>query len=519
MSTNFMFDFLPSFYRDFMVNENGVNVLEPLFTQYANCMGDAIYQAQQLASAPYLEKCPIVIEEYYKAIDLRQSNSLGNNRYKVESDIVGIYDLYYDGALTQLFNYNFFNYFIGHDEANNIRYIEFSQPLDPRITTLYADKVYKDKFLLRDIFGKLLNYEKTFTFKEYWDDQFLIEYEKYRNQLLGILYTSVNGQSLESISKGLSIFMGLSYAPFDGIVKSVNGLDVTIEDFKTGKEQSVRCFIFPKDTLYVGTILKKYDIIDSDQFYLYDMYSDPARFTQFIIALNSENLLNLLISNQSISDNERYAHLTFDSLNVFDGDNLYWDMGNNDGIDLNVPSGNNEIQPPESGLLTNFSNFNDTRFDSQKIYEMFRNLFIIQCSIHDGEGGQSEFLIEDLDYFLTRLKPIYTKYLVDNQYDVNIPGVAPYIIQQPQQYPKGNIGSQSVYQVIAKGSPTLSYQWEKITVTNYNDSSPWTLVGTDSDTLSISITSQDQYVRVIISNEYGRVISQNVLCEAGTGGV
>lgn len=517
MSTNFMFDFLPSFYKDFMVDKNGVSVLTPLFDQYTNCMGDALYQAQQLSLVPYLEKCPIVFEEYFKIIDVRQSNRIPNtNRYIIENDIVGIYDLYYDGALTQLFNYNVINYILGHDESTNIRYIEFDAELDPRITTLFVDKVYKDKFVLRDVFGKLLNYEKTFTFVEYWDNAFTDQYNLYKKELLGILYTSMHGQTFESIKKGLSIFIGLSFSPFDGIVKHIgNANEVTIEDFTTGKEQIVICAGNLKDTIQVGTILNKYDIIDEDQFYIYDIFSNPIRFSQLLVSDYSTRLIDLLFID---TDNkEQYAHLTFDSLVVYDGTNIFWDMGNHTGVSNSLPVGINDINAPTNTLLSNLTTFNDSRFESLPIYEMFRNLFIIEYT-GNSEGGNYEH-VDKTNYFLNRFKPIYTKYLVYENSTFNVPLTAPYIIQQPQDYPQTELISECIYNVIAGGSQTLDYQWQRMEVSLYGNGGVWNNVGTNNSTVTIPTEAYDQYVRVIISNQQGSVTSDMVLCLIGTGGV
>jgi hypothetical protein len=493
-----------------MVDKNGVNILTPLFNQYANAMGDALYQSQQLSLVPYLEKCPIIFEEYYKAIDVRLSNKIPNtNRYIIENDIVGIHDLYYNAALTQLLDYNSYNYFVGHDESTNTRYVEFTTELDPRITTLFADKVYKDKFVLRDVFGKLLNYEKTFTFVEYWDNQFLAQYNLYKKELLGILYTSMHGQTFESIKKGLSIFIGLSFSPFDGIVKHINGNDVTIEDFETGKEQIVTCIGNTKNTLQVGTILNKYDIIDEDQFGIYDMFSDPQRFSQFLASNSSQGLINLLAID--INNKEQYAHLTFDSLVTYDETNIFWDMGNHTNVSDVAPIGLNNIPAPGDTLLSNMTTFNDSRFESLPIYEMFRNLFIIEYT-YNNKGSNNYPYVDKTNYFLNRFKPIYTKYLIYKNSSGFHQLTAPFIIQQPQEYPKQNIGNNSIYNVIAGGSQPLSYQWQKINVSEYGNGGTWTNIGTNSPTANVQTTLQEQYIRVIISNQQGSVTSNNVLC-------
>lgn len=398
----FMFDYLPSFYRNFMVNDNGQNILLPLFEQYANAIGDALYQSQQLSSALYLNTCPIVTKEYFKIINIKESNKVGINSYKIESDIIGFSQIYYDVNFNIEIEASFNIY---NNSSDNSKYITFNSNLDSRTNILYAKYCYKDKQLLKNIFGKLLNYQPNFDFMEYGEN-FINTQENYRNQLLAILYNSIKGQSIDVIAKSLSIFLGLKYAPFNAIVRDNSGTSITLENIKTGNLQTINGNI--KSNLIIGTVLNKYDILENDIFKIYDIYSDPARFTQYIIGNKSAILLNLL--NIDIANQEQYAFLTYDSMVSFDNSNIYWDMGNNTGVSHTVPVGaTNYPLPTFSSVLNNFSNYNDSRFDSQKIYEMFRNIFIIQMV----NNTSSETLTE-ITTFLNRFKPIYTNFLLFN---------------------------------------------------------------------------------------------------------
>ena len=400
MSTDFMFDFLPSFYRDFMVDSNGVNVLTPLFEQYTNYMSDALFQTQQLSWVPYLEKCPIVIKEYYKTIDIRESNKYDMNAYIIENDIIGFDTICFDGSLQIPITFTFTT---NYDAVTKTRYIEFSDSFDPRVNTLYVKLCYRNKNILENTFGRLLNYIPEFLYTEYSED-YVQERETYRDQLIALLYCSVNGQSFSTIEKSLSIFLGLQYAPFDAIVRDNTGDTITLEDIKTGNLQTIYGNI--NYLLSIGTSLNKYDILENSIFYLYDMYSDPARFTQYLVAEYSENLLTLL--NIDTENNEQYAHLNYDSLVVFDGNNIYWDMGNNTGIDINR-SQDWYVNYPYYGVQNSTGDFLDTRFDNQKVYEMFRNVFIIEFLDHQYNNNLTK-----INYFLTRFKPIYSKYLIYN---------------------------------------------------------------------------------------------------------
>ena len=401
MSTDFMFDFLPSFYKEQFINADGVNVLTPLFEQYTSCMGDALFQAQQLAWVPYLEKCPIVIKEYYKTIDIRESNKYDMNAYIIENDIIGFDTICFDGNLQVSIPFTFTT---NYDAVTKTKYIEFSDSFDPRVNTLYAKLCYRNKNILENTFGRLLNYIPEFLYTEYSED-YVQERETYRNQLIALLYCSVNGQSFNAIEKSLSIFLGLQYAPFDAIVMSNTGDTITLENIKTGNLQTIYGNI--NSSLNIGLKINKYDILENNIFYLYDMYSDPARFAQYLTAEYSDNLLTLL--NIDTENNEQYAHLNYDSLIIFDGGNIYWDMGNNSGVDSAVQEGTEYLNYPEYGTVNNFTLYTDGRFNDQKVYEMFRNVFIIEFLDHQYNNNLTK-----INYFLTRFKPIYSKYLIYN---------------------------------------------------------------------------------------------------------
>jgi hypothetical protein len=403
MSVDFLFDYLPSVYKDNLVNSKGENVLISLFTQYTNCIGSMIYEAQQLSQAPYLETCPLFIKEYYKTIDVSVANNIGGNNYQIDSTIIGFSDLYYDGNLTSL-ALSSSNFTINHNTSTNIRYITLPSALDPKVITLFTKTCYHQKNLLYNIFGKLLNYQPTFSFLPYGTN-YLIQEQNYKNQLLGLLYTSVKGQTVESISTGLSLFLGLQYATANSIVRNLTTTSITLENSSDGTLTTVNGNI--DSILTIGTIISKYTILEIKNFILYDQFVDPARFTQFLLANGSEYLLSLL--NIDITNQEKYAHLDFDTNLYYDDENLYWDMGDNTGVDNTLPSDATIYSIPSAGLVTNFSSYNDSRFQSQKIYEMFRNLFILEFTIH-----QDSTTIINTANFLTRFKPLSSRYIIYN---------------------------------------------------------------------------------------------------------
>lgn len=403
--SNFIFDFLPSFYRDFMKDENGDNILLPLFNQYANTMGDAVSQAQQIANVLYLEKCPLFIKEYFKTVDIRSSNKYADNCYFIDSNIISFDGLFYDSAFTIPVT----NFAVKHDISNNIRYIEFSSALNIIANTLYSPSCTKDKNILQDIFGNLLDYKPlipsnyhTTTVYNYTTNYNLLvsELEIYRNQLIALMQGLVHGPTYQNMQNSLAIFIGLKYCPFDGIVKSNDGSSIILEDILTEKLITLTGNI--DTSLTVGTLVAKYTIVENLNFKLYDIYSDPARFTQYILYNKSENLLDLL--NIDTANNEAYAYLNYDSIITFDGDNIYWDMGNNTGVSHTAPGNASNYSHPGISTLNRFDDYTDSRFNNQKIYEMFRNLFIIELPNSNN--------INNITYFLNRIKSKFTKFKI-----------------------------------------------------------------------------------------------------------
>jgi hypothetical protein len=362
-----------------------------------------IYETQQLSQAPYLETCPLFIKEYYKTVDVSVGNNIGGNNYAIESSIIGFSDLYYDGNLTSL-ACSASNFTINNNSVTGVRYITFPAAFDPRVITLFTKTCYHQKNLLYNIFGKLLNYQPVFSFLQY-GTEFLTQQQNYKNQLLGLLYTSVKGQTLESINIGLSIFLNLQYSTINGTVRNLTTTSITLESSSDGTLTTITGNI--DSTLTVGTIIPKYTILETKNFNLYDQFADPARFTQFILANGSQYLLSLL--NIDVTDQEKYAHLDFDSNLYYDDANLYWDMGDNTGVSHTLPGDATIYSLPSAGLITNFSSYDDSRFQSNKIYEMFRNLFILEFTTN-----QSTQTITNVANFLNRFKPLTSKYIIYN---------------------------------------------------------------------------------------------------------
>ena len=90
MSSEFLLDYIPSFFTRHFQNENGDNLLLPLIDQYVNLYGDATYQAIQLRQMMSFEKCPFLIHETNITIDTRISNQYtdanGRIGYKINPE-------------------------------------------------------------------------------------------------------------------------------------------------------------------------------------------------------------------------------------------------------------------------------------------------------------------------------------------------------------------------------------------------------------------------------------------------
>lgn len=389
---NFLLDYLPSFYSDYLVDENGDNLLEPLFDNQIALMGDAIFQAQQIARMPYLEKAPSLFIETYVSIDISESN-IYLDGYKIDSNIIGYSDIYLDSKYS-IMALQVGDYDIKHDVMTGQRYIVpngWSTAARPDVIVLFAKYCYRDYKTLQNTFGFLTDYKINIPdFNTSVSSQYDIVYNdinaayvNYKNQLLGLCYTIFHGSTFNSLNKGLSIFLGLKYAEFDAIVLENSSNTLILQDLSTSDKTTITSTNLRSD-LTVGTKVFKYDILEAQTFEIFDIFSEPAKFTQLVLCNEAELLLSLL--NINTSDNEKYASIKYDSVIHYDDVNLYMDMGNNTGSDNTFPVDATDYASPFDSLVTNFSDWNDSRFLNEKIYEMFRGLlFVTHTNLEDAD--------------------------------------------------------------------------------------------------------------------------------------
>jgi hypothetical protein len=407
MSTSdFLLDYLPSFYRNFMIDENGNNLLTPIFDIYCNAMSDVIFQGQQISLVPYLENCDPIFIELYSTIDVTENNKYLDG-YIIDSNIIKLEDLYLDAIFTKPI---LGTCWIKYNISKNIRYAVFSTELPLTQSTIFVKKVYRDKEVLSNIWGNLIDYKKP-PFYANDTDGMTIDYsnikdylDQYKNELLALFYGSLNGPSVKTLYNGLGIFLGLKYATFDSIVTAISNSSITLESQDRTQTYTITCTTKPG--ISIGDEFSKYDLIEKAHFLFIDIVKDPAIFTQIILSNYGEKYLSLL--NIDIANGEKYAHLTYDSTISFDGDMIYWDMGDGTGNSTSL-SGTTlvEFYDPEGANQNRFDDWISPLFENQKFYEMFKNLFIVHTSYDDST-------IIKIKYYLDKIKPIWTKYIIAN---------------------------------------------------------------------------------------------------------
>lgn len=402
--SNFLLDYLPSFYQNFMVDENGGSLVTPIFDNYTNAMGDAIFQGQQISRVPFLEQCDPILIELYSTIDVTVDNKYLDG-YIINDDIIKMEGLYLDGLFTSPILGSFL---IKHNISTHTRYIVFSTSLPLTQSTIFIEKVYREKQILQNVWGNLIDHKRSIPDYNTLTDGFTVDYdfivgelEAYKNELIALFYSAINGPSIQTMTNGLGIFLGYKYAPFDGVVIDLT-TGITIESLD--RTQTYTVSVNPRVDLIIGSKVKKYDLLAQPLFTFYDIFSNPAAFTQIILEGQANKYLTLL--NIDTSNAEKYAHLTFDSTIAFDDANIYWDMGNGTGVVQDL-TGTTTIASydPNSSVLDRFDTWVSPLFNDQKLYEMFKNLFIIRFP-----NTAPELIL--VSYYLNRVKPVWTKYII-----------------------------------------------------------------------------------------------------------
>jgi len=400
VNQDFIFDFLPSFYKERMVDANGANVLAPLFEEYAKFISDLLMQAQQISLGRSLELCPTYIKEMFKTLDIRDSArdpKALSQQFSIDPRTICFDGFFYDVNFTKPV---LSPYTITRNAITNTASLQFSEPFDKGYPTLYVRNVYWNPHLLRDLYGRLakdINVVYDYTSLA----AFVDATEKYRRRLLGIFFGLRNISTIPNIEIALGMYLGLKHAPVSGTVHSVTSKKMEIRE-PDGNIVAVESASRMDVIRYpVGTAVSKYSIVEEMPYLVYDFYSNPARFTQYLLCEKGATLLWLLRINKS--QNEKYAFLNYDAgLNYDDG--LFWDMGDNTDFDA-TPVNVVDYPRPAIELCHRFDGYSDARFNSAKIYEMFGNMFIVEI----GDSAINRAAVAD---FMDRIKPAHTGCIV-----------------------------------------------------------------------------------------------------------
>jgi len=411
MSIDFMYDYLPSFYKKQFKDANGNSLLEPLMNVWEMLYGDAVYQAMQIRQLVNFEKCPLLIHETNITIDVTLANKYRNG-YKIDSEIVWLDSIYLDAAFTSAIQVATVYY----DSATETKYVIFQDAFQGFMQDcVFVKACYKDKQILNRVYGELLSYSvdilsdsvNGFVYNELIEvslTDYLVSYNKYRTKLLALMYGLVMGPTTKVIDTAIEMWLGSVFSTVDGTIRDLETTSITIELDSDHSLLTIQTSTV-NSTFNIGDHISKYQILEMPKHLMYDIYSNPARFTQRLLASpdgTSTNAAGGLISLLYIDtpNKEAYAYLKFDSGLDWDNPNLFWDMGNNSLIPVIAPG--NIISLPEDGsLVTNFTGWTDLRFNNQKIYEMFRNVSVIELV--------NTFTYADIQYLVERLKPTYVK--------------------------------------------------------------------------------------------------------------
>lgn len=415
-STDFILEYIPSFFRDMMKDDNGENLYTPIFNCMGNLFGDQYFQAKQINQSLNLEDCPYFINEFYTTIDTSVNNKYyfdANNKptpgdnssielsfgYLIDPNIVSINQIFIDGNLSIKNN---INYYIFTNTQTGEKIISFVKTINGVPTnceiiqdTLFVDSVVKDKQILQNRWGTILDYLPNYLqdylneFPKYTElniiyDKLKYLYTEYHQQLQAILILA-NYPTIEGLNKFVGIWNGFQYATKSGLVidyTTIANLDGTITKYNENIKQTL-----------LSTNVSKYDLLTDSQYIITDAYSNPSYF----ISLMSTTVYGYNVYDELIAQNNEDAeYLHYDSVVEFDDDNLSYDIG-----EFNSPKDNfipypNYYYIQYSGDISGDNALNQADQASLK-YEMFRNVILMYYSID----------IKRIDYF----KSIIAKYI------------------------------------------------------------------------------------------------------------
>lgn len=399
MNNNPILSFLPSFFRTQMEASDGGNLLTPLLEQYASYMGDLFCRAQQCSLIRSIETCPAVILENNKIIDTSVENQIivdGVQHFSIEDSIIALEGIYLDPLFLNPLE---INCYVVMDYRKNKTYLRFDSPIanaqEPFILKVYVKRAYHNPKFLQNFWGRLLglghleydhrppSIDPTVPVTTASGNplaSFIKYADQYRNLLIGMLHGLMHGSSIKNMQKSLSISFGTEFAPTSGFLINdpalTNGIGIR-NDKNQIIDAKVTSAAMGENGLYIGDFINKYDLLSKSKFTIYDIHTNPSRFTFQLVKMGGKNLVENILKKLNDDDDEKDASLFFDNLLTFDRDGLYWDMGR---YNYQLCSDTSEV----SNYSTdpgNYFGYRDTRFEHKRVYTLFHNVFIIECSI------------------------------------------------------------------------------------------------------------------------------------------
>jgi len=398
-----MLRLLPSFFANHFADDKGRRFADPFIELQTMAVEDTLQRATDIMKIMNIDECPNVLKEMYKAFEIN------GVRVPIDKSIIHIGELYVDPKFQALYNKPFR---LKHDVFNETRFIEFDEKPP---YTLYAKEVVIDTYPVIEFYGKLLGY--TPAIKQYsniiqngiypLDYEYIdVQLKAARREIFALLYIRMKGATQDNLTNFISAVLGYPTAPMDGVITELTQNSITIDT-----NGVVNTFYVSGPTnskFHLGYNLKKFEGLCDPPVYVYDFYSDPARFIQTLLANKSEALVGLLnIDREKLED---YAALFWDSELSFDQTpEIYYEMGDHrllENLPNVPPSPAYKLPVNTNQVASDFTDFKDNRFTSVPTYsitEMFSGVTIIES--HDKKHN------DKLNAFLPMVKQTFTKFL------------------------------------------------------------------------------------------------------------
>lgn len=443
-----MYNVLPSFFGSRFSDGDGKRYLDPLLELHEMAARDTLQRMGDINNVLDIERCPNILKERFKAFEFGRPLSENTFRYPLsDQNVIHVEKLYNDVKFQNEFAGDFK---IGYDIIRETRFIEFDNPQN---NTLYAEDVYVDIYPVISFYGKLLGHTPIIRLYSdaggdedsniYYVDfaNVLKQLEAARNEAFALLRYRMTGTTVGGLTNFVAAVLGCTVSPVGGTVTGIEGTVVTVDTGRSnvwlkGIEAVTPCLsrVNESDSVVritcagsvntpsvcVGRDIKRFDLLSSPPIRIYDFYSEPARFTQTLLAGKAKILEDLLKIDTKLK--ESYAALFWDTNLKWDepdpntgGWLLFYDMGDHSWVKgLGEPSSYYGLPIDGEQTVSSFtgtSSFADLRFahtyPPHSIAEIFSNVTIIE--VNEGDVATVK---ERLNRFLPMIKQIFTKFVV-----------------------------------------------------------------------------------------------------------